>query len=118
MHTLKLYYKNQDGSKIEEFGVSNLNTKSKANQPKVTWDLKYTKDSDSMIKIRIGDGTKSVIKPGEEIMITFSLTKALRNFEEYPNDVSRGFNIPHMPVYYKFEKATEFEMIYSNSMLM
>ena len=25
----------------------------------------------------------------------------LRNFEEYPNDVARGFNIPHMPVYYK-----------------
>lgn len=56
MHTLKLYYKNQDGSKIEEFGLSFINKKAKANQPKVTWDLKYTKDSDSMIKIRIGDG--------------------------------------------------------------
>ena len=56
MHTLKLYYKNQDGSKIEEFGLSFINKKAKANQPKVTWDLKYSKDSDSMIKIRIGDG--------------------------------------------------------------
>ena len=34
-------------------------------------------------------------------MLSFRIDKKLMNFEDYPNDVQRGFNIWHMPVYYK-----------------
>ena len=39
--------------------------------------------------------------PNDKLLVSFRIQKSLRNFEEYPNDVSRGFNIPHVPVFYE-----------------
>jgi len=41
------------------------------------------------------------MEQGERAILTFRVSKQLMNFEDYPNDVQRGFNIWHMPVYYK-----------------
>ena len=51
-------------------------------------------------------------------MITFRINKALRNFEEYPNDVARGFVIEHMPIYYHLTQMSQYQQIYSNSILI
>ena len=40
------------------------------------------------------------------------------NFEEYPNDVQRGFNLWHMPVWYTTGKDQQPRYLYSNSMLI
>ena len=37
------------------------------------------------------------------------------NFEHYPNDVQRGFNLWHMPVFYK---ADTYQQVYAPSMLL
>jgi hypothetical protein len=50
-------------------------------------------------------------------MVTYRINKALRNFEEYPNDIARGFNLEHTPIHYKLSDAPE-QMIYSNSILI
>ena len=42
-----------------------------------------------------------VIPPLSEIVISFGISKFLREWETYPNDPSRGFNIMQMPVYYR-----------------
>lgn len=39
------------------------------------------------------------------------------NFEEYPNDVSRGFNIPHVPVFYEMNDGKK-DFVFSDSMLV
>ena len=51
-------------------------------------------------------------------MVTYRINKALRNFEEYPNDIARGFNLPSMPIYYKFEGESELREVLSNSILI
>lgn len=40
----------------------------------------------------------------------------LRNFDEYPNDVARGFNLPHMPIRFNV-KDTNLQ-IFSQSILV
>lgn len=50
-------------------------------------------------------------------MVTYKINKVLRNFEEYPNDIARGFNLEHTPIFYKLESST-YDMIYSNSILI
>jgi hypothetical protein len=50
-------------------------------------------------------------------MVTYQINKVLRNFEEYPNDISRGFNLEHTPIHYKLSGQRE-QMIYSNSILI
>ena len=45
-----------------------------------------------------------VIPPQAELIITFGIKKNMMQFEEYPNDPQRGFNIMHTPVLYR-EKA-------------
>ena len=50
-------------------------------------------------------------------MITFEMNKALRNFEEYPNDIARGLNIPHMPVFYKLKSEADFRYIMAEGIL-
>jgi len=42
----------------------------------------------------------------------------LRNFEDYPNDIARGFNIPHMPIFFNLKGAKESSMIYSDGLLI
>jgi hypothetical protein len=61
----------------------------------VKWN--YNKSSDSFIKIELLEN----LQPNDQVIITFKYRKSLSNFEEYPNDVARGFNLPHMPIYYK-----------------
>lgn len=46
-----------------------------------------------------------VIPPQAELIITYGVRKSMMNFEEYPNDPQRGFNLMHMPVLYReFQK--------------
>jgi hypothetical protein len=62
--------------------------------------------------IRVDEGTAEnvvtisglEIPPLSEVVITFGVSKSLREWEKYPNDPSRGFNIMHMPVYYRTSK--------------
>ena len=51
-------------------------------------------------------------------MITFRINKQLNNFEEYPNDIARGFNIPHMPIFYSFKDVETPSMVYSSGLLI
>ena len=51
-------------------------------------------------------------------MLTYRINKALRNFEEYPNDIARGFNLPSMPIYYKFDGEKNYSEVLSNSILI
>jgi hypothetical protein len=45
---------------------------------------------------------KDLIVPARsELVIFFGIKKNLLNFEKYPNDPSRGFNVMQMPVLYK-----------------
>jgi hypothetical protein len=46
--------------------------------------------------------------------------KVLIPFEEYPNDPNRGFNIPHMPIYYHYEGDIDQQSTttYSQSLLL
>ena len=44
------------------------------------------------------------------------MKKPLSNFEDYPNDIARGFNIAHMPVYYQVEAQNKY--VYSPSLLV
>jgi hypothetical protein len=49
--------------------------------------------------------------------VTFGVRKILLPFEEYPNDPSRGFNIPQMPIFYTAD-GKHSEMIYSKALLV
>ena len=51
-------------------------------------------------------------------MLTYRINKALRNFEEYPNDIARGFNLPSMPIYYQFDGEKNYSEVLSNSILI
>ena len=42
-----------------------------------------------------------IVPPRGEVMITFGIAKSMMQFEQYPNDPARGFNIQHMPVLYR-----------------
>ena len=59
-------------------------------------NLTYSPQSDSQLTLSLA----CPLPPGSKFLIEYRIKKVLRNFEEYPNDVARGFNIPHMPVYY------------------
>ena len=50
-------------------------------------------------------------------MVTYKIDKVLRNFEEYPNDISRGFNLEHTPIQFKLSGLPEQHM-YSSSILI
>ena len=83
---------------------------------KVNW--KTDKDSNSFINITIGNGIDALLKPNDQLMITFRINKQLNNFEEYPNDIARGFNIPHMPIFYFFKDNKDPSMVYSSGLLI
>ena len=86
MHTLQILKKGE--SDVEASPIDSVSVK---------WE--YNKNSDSFIRIEV----KENLKPNEQIIITFKIRKPLSNFEDYPNDIARGFNIPHMPVFYKMK---------------
>ena len=44
------------------------------------------------------------LAPGDTIIVVVQVNKHLMNFEQYPNDVSRGFNLWHMPIFYLVEQ--------------
>jgi len=93
LHTLKVYLKgSHDDSKIKELNVDQY----------VKMNVKYNEDSDSLItlKIKPNKAGDKLLQPYQKLMITYRITKHLRNFDQYPNDVARGFNIPHMPIFY------------------
>ena len=71
--------------------------------------------------LTLGDGKTPILAPDERGMITFRIEKKLMNFEDYPNDVQRGFNIWHMPLFYQTEEVngkSHTEKLYSNSLLV
>ena len=49
-----------------------------------------------------------VIPPQAEVIITFGIKKSMMQFEQYPNDPQRGFNIMHTPILYRefFPRST------------
>jgi len=59
--------------------------------------VRFNDDSDSIVEISLGCD----LEPGETLLLTYNIKKMLRNFDEYPNDVARGFNLPHMPIRFK-----------------
>mmetsp|Transcript_20150 Transcript_20150/g.19116 ORF Transcript_20150/g.19116 Transcript_20150/m.19116 type:complete len:88 (-) Transcript_20150:182-445(-) len=57
--------------------------------------VEYDENSNCVISF------KGLEIPAEStLLILFTIKKHMMGFEEYPNDPSRGFNIPHMPLYY------------------
>ena len=110
-HTLKIYKKGPEGnSEILEFKDVFRHL-----------DLKYNQHSDSILTLLIGGKPGSIVLgPNEQLMVTYKINKVLKNFEEYPNDVARGFNIAHMPVFYEFQGSNPGaeEMLYSESILI
>ena len=84
MHTMEILKKGEND--VSPSPIENVSVK---------W--KYNKNSDSFIKIEV----KENLKPNDQMIITFKIRKPLSNFEDCPNDIARGFNIPHMPIFYK-----------------
>jgi hypothetical protein len=52
----------------------------------------------------------------DTVIVVAQVDKHLMNFEAYPNDVSRGFNLWHMPVFYEIDNQQS--LIYSPAMLV
>jgi len=69
--------------------------------------ISYFRDKDGP---KSGDNLVTIsgleVPPRSEFIITFGVSKSLLGFEAYPNDPSRGFNVPHMPVLYR-RKTTQ-----------
>lgn len=72
--------------------------------------IEFTENSHSLITVTISK--PDLIQFSHQLLVTYGINKALQNFEDYPNDIQRGFNIPHMPVFYRF-KTGESKMVYS-----
>jgi len=49
-------------------------------------------------------------------LISFGVRKILLPFEDYPNDPNRGFNIPQMPLFYKYDDRSG--SLFSKSLLV
>ena len=104
MHSIKLYHKGMhESDPVKELDVSSV----------INMKVDYNEDSDSMINLKL----TVVLKPYEKLLLTYRINKMLRNFEEYPNDVMRGFNVPHMPVYYSFNTGDK-DKIFSANILI
>ena len=89
MHSVQINH--QKGKKVEAINYFD---------PRIEMAVNYNEFSDSTLILKTKNLT---LQPGEQLMLTFRVTKSLRNFEEYPNDVSRGFNIPHTPIFYTLD---------------
>lgn len=63
--------------------------------------------------------SQKLLLPSDELVLSYGVKKTLQNFEDYPNDPQRGFNLPHMPIYYRFASEKEFEEpVHSTAMLV
>jgi len=100
MQSLTLFRKRAGSSFTEEYSLYSLERG--RSDLKFDANIQYSATSDSHITMSLR-GDKAVLQPDDSLMITFEVRKALRNFEEYPNDIARGLNIPHMPIYYTEE---------------
>lgn len=60
------------------------------------FNRKTTATAESMLRIY-----DLIIPARSEVVIHFGISKTLIQFEKYPNDPSRGFNIMQMPVLYQ-----------------
>ena len=54
----------------------------------------------------------------ETVKITLQIEKLLLPFEEYPHDSSRGFDLPQMVYYYKFDDDEIWKETYVNSIVL
>lgn len=76
--------------------------------------VKYTERHDILVTL-----SKIKIESSEKLKITINLEKKLLHFEDYPNDPNRGFDIPHMPVYYTVDSISQkWKQTFSNSLLV
>ena len=87
-------------------------------------DLKFVRNpnensADSLMTI-----SGLVVPPRAEVTITLGIKKYLRQFELYPNDPSRGFNIMHMPLLYRAKttnnqsQTNNWERMWAQAMLV
>lgn len=77
---------------------------------KVTLD--YIKRAEGLSSENVITISNLVIPPQAELIITFGIKKSMMQFEEYPNDPQRGFNIMHMPILYReFVKTLEEDVV-------
>jgi hypothetical protein len=98
---MKIFIKSGSSDEVVQFDVADI-INSQTDGPQVKVNIRYSEESDSLLKYEIQMGSKYTLGPYDQIMVTYRITKALRNFEEYPNDIARGFNLASMPIYYKF----------------
>ena len=66
-------------------------------------DLKFVRNSEENSADSLMTISGLVVPPRAEVTITLGIKKYLRQFELYPNDPSRGFNIMHMPLLYRVQ---------------
>mmetsp|Transcript_12768 Transcript_12768/g.19770 ORF Transcript_12768/g.19770 Transcript_12768/m.19770 type:complete len:217 (+) Transcript_12768:916-1566(+) len=114
MQSLTLFRKRAGSSFTEEYSLYSLERG--RSDLKFDANIQYSATSDSHITMSLR-GDKAVLQPDDSLMITFEVRKALRNFEEYPNDIARGLNIPHMPIYYTEEAQGQVKMVMSEGIL-
>ena len=108
IHTVEFYKKDVSGDQV---------TKVKHNGRSMSTSVNFEEDSKSMLRVAIGDGESPLLQPGQRGVLTFRIQKKLMNFEDYPNDVQRGFNIWHMPVYFSTTKK-DIHRVFSDSILV
>ena len=85
------------------------------NPEEKSYELKRSSYKANVEYIRKEQGTaenivtieKIVIPAESEVVISFGISKYLREWETYPNDPSRGFNIMQMPVFYRVHISKE-----------
>lgn len=85
------------------------------NSEEKSYELKRSSYKANVEYIRKEQGTaenivtiEKIIIPAEsEVVISFGISKYLREWETYPNDPSRGFNIMQMPVFYRVHISKE-----------
>jgi hypothetical protein len=46
------------------------------------------------------------LKFGEQLALSYVYQKKMMNFLDYPNDVARGFNVWHMPIWYEMTSSS------------
>ena len=58
------------------------------------------------------------IPPRSEVVVTIGIAKYLREWERYPNDPSRGFNIMQMPVHFRDTSSETWQSLESAPLLV
>ena len=80
MHELKIFHKGPN-EEDEAVLVSQDDFDVKVN-------LKFNQVSDSHISISLSaKKSGSILKPNEQLLVSYRVNKVLQNFEDYPNDI-------------------------------